>query len=114
MKTSLSIHLIHTNENVLNAAENALRPKSDVSVWPDEYDVTRGRDENDNYTLSASIHFYNAIERDNAKTELKAVNGIINSCEPSSKIVKLRSWHDEKDSSGIVPRQCEIEDIEEI
>ncbi len=112
MKSSLSIHLIHVNENVLNAAENALRPKIDASVWADEYDVTRGQD-GENYTLSASIHFYDVTERDNAKTELKAVNGIIHSCEPGSKIMKIRSWHDEA-VDGTPPRACEIEHIEEI
>lgn len=113
MKTSLSIHLIHANENVLDACENALRLKSDASVWADEYDVFRGQDENGNYTLNASIHFYDAAERDNAKAELKAVNGGINSCELGSKIMKLKSWHDEA-VNGTPPRDCEIEDIEEI
>ena len=111
MKSSLAIHLIHANENVLNAAENALRPKGDASVWPDEYDVSRGQDEAGNYTLSASIHFYDITERDNAKVELKAVNGVLNSCETGTKIKRLKSWHDEV-VNGIVPQECEVEDVE--
>jgi hypothetical protein len=112
LKYSFSIYLIHANENVLDAGENALRPKSDASVWPDEYDVSRGQLENGNYTLGANIHFYDSGERDNAKSELKAIGGIINSCEPGTKIVRIKSWHDEKDANGIVPKKCEIEDIE--
>ena len=111
MKRSLAILLIHTNENILNAAENALRPKSDASVWPDEYDVFRGRTIEGYFTLSASIHFYDAAERDNAKGELKAVNGIILTCKDGSEIKRLKSWHDEA-VDGIVPRECEIEDVE--
>lgn len=111
MKYSLAIHLIHTNENVLNAAENALRPKSDASVWPDEYEIHRASgDINGNY-LFAFIHFYNATERNNAKSELKAINGILHTCKSGSIITKLKSWHDEA-VNGITPRPCEIEDVE--
>lgn len=85
MKRSIVIFLIHANENVLDAGENALRPKSHASVWPDEYDIFRGRTVEGYFTLSASIHFYDATERDNAKGELKAVNGIIHSCKSGQK-----------------------------
>lgn len=111
MTRSLAILLIHPNENVLNAAENALKPKSHASIWPDEYDVSRGRTIEGDYTLSASIHFYDATERDNAKGELKAVNGILHTCEDGTEITRLKSWHDEA-VHGVVPRKCEIEDVE--
>lgn len=111
MKSSLSGYLIHAIKNVLDAGERALRPKSDASVWPGEYDVFRGKDENGNYILSFSIHFYNATERDNAKGELKAVNGILHSCKNGTEIIRLKSWHDEA-VNGIVPWGCEIEDRE--
>lgn len=111
MKRSIVIYLIHANENVLDAAENALRPKSDASVWPDEYDIFRGRTTEGYYTLSASIHFYDATERDNAKGELKSVNGIIRTCKNGTEITRLKSWHDEA-VNGTPPRKCEIEDVE--
>ena len=111
MKRSLLIYLIHSNKKPLDAAEKSLRPKTDASVWGDDYDVFRGRTEDGNYTLSASIHFYDAVERDDAKGELKAVNGIIHTCKDGTEIIRLKSWHDEA-INGTPPRECEIEDVE--
>ena len=112
MKRSIAIQLIHANEHVRDAACNALRPKTHASVWPGEYDVFRGRTVEGYFTLTASIHFYDATERDNAKGELKAVNGIIRTCEEGSKITRLICYHDELGENGSPVQPDVIEDVE--
>ena len=107
MKYSLGLHIVLNNTGKLAAVKNLLPLKEDNNVWPDEYKLVEGKDDDDNDYLLVEIRFNNIEERSGVLNSIKGIEGILHQCLPGSFIRQHKCYHDEEDS-----RKCEVETIE--
>ena len=83
--------------------EQRVIPRSDARLWPDEYDVTRGVDDDDGmYFISISMFFNDDFDRGNFRSFLGPFNGL------NGEIKIADSWHDEKQENGAPIKSCKL------
>lgn len=107
MKYSLGIHIVINNSGKLTAIKNLLPLRGDGRIWPDEYELFEGEDDDGNDYLLAEIRFNNIEERTGILNSIKGIEGMLHQCLPGSFIRQHKCYHDEEDGG-----KCEIESME--
>jgi hypothetical protein len=102
MKKYFSGYFESNNSNLLDILEQRVIPRSDIRLWPDEYDITRDINKDGMPFLFISLFFNDDFDRGNFRTFLGPFNGL------KGEIKIADSWHDEKQENGSPSQPCQL------
>ena len=108
MKKYFSGYFESSNPNLLDVLAQKIIPRSDGRLWPDEYNIIRGVNEDGVPYLSLSLFFNDEAGRGNFRSFLGPFNGL------KGEIKIADSWHDEKQANGSPPQPCQLTEPPEV